>query len=462
MTLQWASGAATGFVEYGEASDLRQNATSNGTRYAFDSYASPWLHRATLSGLDPGRARGRRENRSDVDAAGESKRRRRREETSTPRNQRDVDAAKKRRRRGIRETSTPRIGDPRRRRDASPGVPQAYVYRVDGERVSFFRAPPAEGDDDAYPLTFALAGDLGHWETSAATVAEIAKDGADAFVIVGDLSYANGDGDDWDSFGRVVEPVAGKVPLMVIPGNHEAEYELSDGAANFRQYSARFAMPEAAPERIGEGSWGAMNDYWNSRFVYEFGSSYYAFAIGRARWVMLNSYVAAGERSAQKQWLKRELGCLDRTKTPWLFVGMHAPWFVAAYNAFAPRRSPARPRRGRGVAANRSRTLRRGRGVAAVRRCSPRPDDHVRRYSTNPHHQNEAATLRHRAELEGLLAAAGASAVFSGHVHAYERTHPICYSERNDSGIVYITVGITGQGYKNYFDWGRGSPVWIV
>ncbi len=38
---------------------------------------------------------------------------------------------------------------------------------------------------------------------------------------VGDISYANGDPDIWDSFMDGIEPVASRVPYMVAIGNHE-------------------------------------------------------------------------------------------------------------------------------------------------------------------------------------------------------------------------------------------------
>ena len=37
----------------------------------------------------------------------------------------------------------------------------------------------------------------------------------------GDLSYADGYQPRWDSFGRLIEPSAARVPWQVIEGNHE-------------------------------------------------------------------------------------------------------------------------------------------------------------------------------------------------------------------------------------------------
>jgi hypothetical protein len=38
------------------------------------------------------------------------------------------------------------------------------------------------------------------------------------------------------------------------------------------------------------------------------------------------SYVDFTATSTQYAWLKAELAEIDRTETPWVFVGAHAPW----------------------------------------------------------------------------------------------------------------------------------------
>ena len=43
-------------------------------------------------------------------------------------------------------------------------------------------------------------------------------DGADMVLHVGDISYANGDGDVWDSFMAAIEPASKHVPYMVVVG----------------------------------------------------------------------------------------------------------------------------------------------------------------------------------------------------------------------------------------------------
>ena len=41
---------------------------------------------------------------------------------------------------------------------------------------------------------------------------------------------------------------------------------------------------------------------------------------------MLGSYVEYGTDSEQFAWLQQDLASVDRHRTPWVVVGMHAPW----------------------------------------------------------------------------------------------------------------------------------------
>ena len=42
--------------------------------------------------------------------------------------------------------------------------------------------------------------------------------------------------------------------------------------------------------------------------------------------LMLGSYVEYGQDSEQFAWLQQDLASVDRHRTPWVIVGMHAPW----------------------------------------------------------------------------------------------------------------------------------------
>ena len=123
------------------------------------------------------------------------------------------------------------------------------------------------GDDDAgdQPLTFAVLGDMGQTAHSDATCAQLAaaarpraRGGAGlAFaVLVGDVSYADGELARWDRWGRRMEACYASLPLMTLPGNHEIEFDPATRLA-FAAYRARFTMP---PDRDDDGGDGDGDD----------------------------------------------------------------------------------------------------------------------------------------------------------------------------------------------------------
>jgi len=66
-------------------------------------------------------------------------------------------------------------------------------------------------------------GDLGTSEWSKSTLEHVSKWDYDVFILPGDLSYANMYQPLWDTFGRLVQPLASQRPWMVTHGNHELE-----------------------------------------------------------------------------------------------------------------------------------------------------------------------------------------------------------------------------------------------
>lgn len=93
---------------------------------------------------------------------------------------------------------------------------------------------------------------------------------------------------------------------------------------------------------------------------------YYSFEVAGTHVIMLGSYVEFDAKSDQYRWLQADLAKIDRKKTPWVVVLLHAPW-----------------------------------------------------YNTNTAHQGEGESMRQA--MEELLYNARVDVVFAGHVHAYER-----------------------------------------
>ncbi|XP_042484386.1 purple acid phosphatase 22-like [Macadamia integrifolia] len=243
-----------------------------------------------------------------------------------------------------------------------------YYYRCGGRGQEFsFKTPPP-----TFPIEFAVAGDLGQTDWTASTLAHVGAEDYDVFLLPGDLSYANGQQPLWDSFGRLVQPYASQRPWMVTQGNHEVESIQSSEIEMepFKSYNARWRMPF-----VESGSTSNL---------------YYSFDVAGVHIVMLGSYAAYATGSDQYKWLQVDLAKVDRKRTPWLVVILHAPW-----------------------------------------------------YNTNTAHQGEGERMRKA--MEPLLYKARVDIVFVGHVHAYERFTRVYNNTANPCGPMHLTIGDGGN-----------------
>ena len=103
-----------------------------------------------------------------------------------------------------------------------------YEYRVAGSERLFNFSMPVNGSlESPYPFVLALTADLGQTAASKANVHNLLQiatsegPGRGVALLSGDLSYADGYGPRWDSYARMMEPLASAVPVMVTGGNHE-------------------------------------------------------------------------------------------------------------------------------------------------------------------------------------------------------------------------------------------------
>ena len=151
-------------------------------------------------------------------------------------------------------------------------------------------------------------GDLGQTNWTNSTLEHIPQANYDMLLLPGDLSYADYWQPSWDSFGRLVEPLASRRPWMVTQGNHEVEKIPIVHNTPFTSYNARWHMPF---EESGSQS-----------------NLYYSFDVAsQVHVIMLGSYTDFSLGSSQYSWLERDLKKIDRAKTPWVVVVFHAPWY---------------------------------------------------------------------------------------------------------------------------------------
>ena len=268
------------------------------------------------------------------------------------------------------------------------------------------RVPPlasAFGGDPNQSMKLALIGDLGQTSNSMQTMDHLVQDeGIAALLVMGDLSYADNLDERWDNWGRLFEPVLDNTPLMALPGNHEIETDAKDGVS-FRPYAHRFQnMPNCQ-----NGCGGFDENGWKANM-------WHSFDLGSAHIIHVSSYHKYEPGSPQYMWLDRDLKAVDRRKTPWVFVNLHAPW-----------------------------------------------------YNSNVAHQGEYQSYDVRRVWQPLVCDSRVNIMFAGHVHSYERVLPTCDNTTVNSatGVTHINIGDGGNREGLYDYWlpgenGRAAPVW--
>jgi hypothetical protein len=283
-----------------------------------------------------------------------------------------------------------------------------FTFTTPSELGSFY-------SDKLGIITFGIIGDLGQTDNSEKTLKHIEKDKTIQMILhPGDLSYADCNQELWDSYGQLVEPVASRVPWMVGPGNHELE--LTNDQQFYLAFEERYKMPQIKPAKFGPITIPPKyNDddlklpYCCSSIfqsIYDYGNSFYSFETGPAHIIFVNPYTTTNNTSEQYKWLETDLENVKRNIFPWIIVVTHCPW-----------------------------------------------------YSSNVDHYEEVQTVLMRNSMEPLFYKYKVNIVINGHVHAYERTHPIFLNKTHEYGTVYITVGDGGnlEGHaKKYYE----QPEW--
>lgn len=184
-----------------------------------------------------------------------------------------------------------------------------------------------------------------------------------------------------------------------------------NGNEIFQAYESRFRMPQVYPPELGtyDGPHGLLNmDAPPYPLPYEWGNAYYVFDWGPAKHIVLNAYSSMEPGSQQYVWLKAELKMVNRDITPWVFVTIHVP----LYNTFSL-------------------------------------------------HQHDLQIVAAREHLEPLFVEYHVNIVFTGHIHAYQRTANVANDALVETGPIHITVGAGGRQCDAPFKTEEPEP-WIV
>ncbi|GIM13200.1 hypothetical protein Vretimale_16381 [Volvox reticuliferus] len=294
-----------------------------------------------------------------------------------------------------------------------------YTYQVsarDGNlagNYSFTTLPlPADGAPSPYPLRIGIMGDVGQTRNSSVTRDHMLSNNPQVVIHVGDSSYADNyhasspdlnkpggtNQQRWDSFNVLWEPLFSRAPVLNIPGNHEVESSgikssISLTTASW-SFPTNFPFQSYAARFPPPGSTAATLGSITA-------SMYYSTVLGGvATLISFNNYIAYHRGSPQYEWAIKEFQKVNRTKTPWLFVQYH----TSSYHTY-----------------------------------------------TN-HYKSMECFM---SIWEDIFYRYGVDLVFNGHVHAYERTHPVYKYRRDDCAPIYVTVGDGGniEGlYRNFVD----------
>uniref|UniRef100_A0ACD5UP23 Uncharacterized protein n=1 Tax=Avena sativa TaxID=4498 RepID=A0ACD5UP23_AVESA len=276
-------------------------------------------------------------------------------------------------------------------------------------------------DNEANETIAFLLGDMGTYvpyntyirtqDESLSTVKWILRDikalgDKPAFIShIGDISYARGYAWVWDHFFSQIEPIAASTPYHVCIGNHEYDwlsqpwkpswstYGKDGGGECGIPYSVKFRMPGNSVLPTGNGAPDTRN-------------LYYSFDSGVVHFVYMSTETNFLQGSDQHNFLKTDLGKVNRSRTPFVVFQGHRPMYTSS--------------------------------------------DETRDYSMRQQMiQN----------LEPLLVTYNVTLALWGHVHRYERFCPIknlqCLNTSSSfvypGAPVHVVIGMGGQ------DW---QPIW--
>ena len=297
------------------------------------------------------------------------------------------------------------VKDKKRKRAKGNAQPCAPSFRTAPKHVSTnsseSRSAPASGSasgsafETPTPVKFAIIGDVAQTVPSIETLEHLNPHikNISAIILVGDIAYANGYHDLWDTWFDMTDMFSKAFhhrPLQVIPGNHEIERD-REGRI-FQSYEARFHMPQIKPMVGGYYEKSISNERIVYPIPYDYGNAFYGFKYGPSHHIMLNSFTDFTPGSSQYEWLVKELGEVNRNATPWLLVSIHCPM-----------------------------------------------------YNTFKWHRHDEQSLLALKYLEPLFVEHRVNFVLSGHLHAYMRTNPVSKGRTDPKGPIHVILGNGGR-----------------
>eukprot|EP00474_Spongospora_subterranea_P010166 CRZ10624.1 hypothetical protein [Spongospora subterranea] len=208
-----------------------------------------------------------------------------------------------------------------------PSMPFQYQFgsvKTGWSRTYTGKVPPAPGADS---VSFFAFGDVGtasadgalspFWTQPASRkTTEYLIDNlelADFLLHIGDISYAVGFQSSWDSFLDQIAPISMALPYQTAIGNHERDYEGSNGLFDVDDSGGECGLPYRRRFPTPDGS---LEKTW------------YSLESGPVHTLVMSTEHDFSKGSEQYDFIANDLMNVDRVKTPWLIVAGHRPMYV--------------------------------------------------------------------------------------------------------------------------------------
>jgi acid phosphatase type 7 len=273
-----------------------------------------------------------------------------------------------------------------------------YYYIVGDEENGFSDEFSVLGPlaADAHELTFLAYGDMGvaaaspseEWDgqqraalnTSKRIREHVFQQGdIDMINHIGDISYARGYAADWTLFMQEIEPFASRVPYQTGIGNHERDSPHSGSVFNGTDSGGECGVPYLSLFKMAN--------------TYSSGAkqAYYSFDYGPVHFLQISTEDYYRADSQQFEFITQDLKSVDRTRTPWVIVTGHRPFYLD---------------------------------------------------SSWPGDQTNAVAFR--AALEELFLSTHVDVVLTGHHHSSQRTCQVYKGTCTKGAPIYLVIGMAG------------------
>ena len=193
---------------------------------------------------------------------------------------------------------------------------QTYGYRIrDGKKATAWMSLKAFAGNTFKALVFpdSQSADYSAWKATAQPAWQRNPD-ASFFVNMGDLVDNGEDSNQWNAWFGVVEPMAEKIPVAPVMGNHET-YNLNWKVRMPEGYLHHFVLPD------------------NGREKYR--NQFYSFTVGDVHFVVLNTQNTELKEwepdlmRDQQEWFREDMA---RNRKTWNIVLMHKDPFQYGFN----------------------------------------------------------------------------------------------------------------------------------